>query len=137
DVLLALPRSDMCRETADQIAVLLRRVRQSLDVRDRTVERRALHVVVRDRELRVRELPCDFLCLIGKQEAGRDDDVEAAASERGQVRQVVTRRAGLDRPVLDLERSCRALQTRQLVLVEALVVEAPDVADQARLERGL
>src|SRR6266545_1479174 len=137
DVLLARTRRNVRGETADQIAVLLRRVREALDVRDSTVERRALHVVVRDRELRVRELLRDVVRRIGQQEAGRDDDVVAAPCERGHVRQVVARRARLDRPVLDLQLLGRPLQPRQLVLVEALVVEATNVADQARLERGL
>src|SRR5439155_16732062 len=50
---------------------------------------------------------------------------EAAPRQRGHVRQVVTRRAGLDRAVLDLQHFRRMLQPRQLVLVEALVVERP------------
>src|SRR5438067_9206640 len=61
DVLLALPLGDVRGEAADQVAVLLRRVRQAFDVRDLAVERGTLHVVVGDRELRGRELPGDLL----------------------------------------------------------------------------
>src|SRR5205823_9066293 len=52
-----------------------------------------------------------------------------------EVRNVVARVVRLDRERLDLELSLGQIQSRQLGLVEALVVEVADVADQRRLER--
>src|SRR6185295_14724050 len=135
DVLLALRGRDVCREAADQVAVLLCRVRQALDVRVLALETGDRHVG--DRELRVRELVGYVLGRICEQEARRDHDVVATPRERGHVRQVVTCGTGLDRAVLDLQHLGRPLHSRQLILVEPLVVETADVADQPSLERRL
>src|SRR5919204_5871465 len=91
DVLLSRPLRHVRGEAADEVAVLLRRVRQSFDVLHLSVERRPLHRLVRDGELRIRELLGHVVRRIGEQEAGRDDDVEALPRQRRHVRQVVTR----------------------------------------------
>src|SRR3954471_21702211 len=124
----------MRREAADQVAVLVGRIRQPLDVRVLALER--LHGKVGDGELRVRELISDVFRRIRQQEAGRDDDVVTGPRERCHVRQVVGRGARLHRSVLDLQLLRRSFHSSQLVLVEALVVEASDVAHKPRLERG-
>src|SRR5262249_60443428 len=52
-------------------------------------------------------------------------------------RLVRPRRAHLTAAALDLQRLARPLQAHERNLVEALVVEAADVAHKPRLERGL
>src|SRR6185436_12307151 len=135
DVLVAARGRDVCREAADQVAVLLRRVRQALDVRVLALEPGDRHVG--DRELGVRELVGHVLGRIREQEARRDHDVVATPRERRHVRQVVTCGTGLDGAVLDLQHLGCLLHSRQLILVEPLVVETADVADQPSLERRL
>src|SRR5512133_3228388 len=135
DVLATSPRSYFRRKAADEVAVLLGGVRQAFDVRVLPLE--GFDPLIGDRELRVRELICHVLGRIRQQEASRDDDVVATSCQRGHVRQVITRRPGLDRSVRDLQDPRRPLHSGQLVLVEALVVETADVTDQPGLERGL
>src|SRR5258708_39633281 len=84
-------------EAADEVGVLLRRVGQAFDVLDERLalgvrERRNVRRVVRDRELRVRELLRDRGLLVGEEEAGAHDDVNAPARERGEVRPGLTGR---------------------------------------------
>jgi hypothetical protein len=57
DVLLPLSLCDLGREAADEVAVLVGRIGEALDVRVLLLE--GLHRIVGDRELRVRELVRD------------------------------------------------------------------------------
>jgi hypothetical protein len=72
---------------------------------------------------------------VGQQEAGGDDRVVALAGDRREVRDVVVRRVRLDRAGLHAELGLGQLQPGELVLVEPLVVEAADVADERGPER--
>src|SRR3954452_19155290 len=122
------------RHAADQVAVLVGRVRDPLDVLRRALERIPRRVVVGDRELRVRELIRHLLQRIRHQEPRGDHDVRALSDCRAQVRDVVARVVGLNRQNVDLQLRLRPVEPVQLRLVEALVVEMADVADQRRLE---
>src|SRR5581483_9282852 len=102
DVLRAVLLRHQGGETPDQVAVLLGRVRQARDVLRLDVpllvrERRAVHGVVGDRELRVRELLRHRVLGIGEQEARADDQIEVLPGERREVGDVVPGRPRLDR----------------------------------------
>src|SRR5204863_4451078 len=71
------------------------------------------------------------------QEPGGHHDVRTPADGGREVRDVVARVVGLNGQDLDLQGLLRPVQTSQLRLVEALVVEAADVAHQGGLERRL
>ncbi len=130
-------------EAADEVGVLLRRVGQAFDVLDERLalgvrERRNVRRVVGDRELRVRELLRDRGLLVGEEEAGADDDVDALARERGEVRQVLTGRVRLERGRLQPRNvGLRVDQALELELVETLVVEATDVGHEPGRVAGL
>ena len=126
-------------EAADQVALLLGLERDPGDVLDDQLpvlvrERRDLDRVVRDRELGVRELLRDRRLRVCEQEARRDDCVIPEPRDRREVRDVVACGVRLDRPGLHVQLRLGHLQPGQLVLVEALVVEPADVADQGCLE---
>src|SRR5436309_4219638 len=94
------------RHAADQVAVLLRRVRQALDVVDvgaLEVPGRGRHEVVRDREVRVRELRRHSLERVGHQESRGDHEVRVLPDRTREIRNVVARIVRLDRERLDLQ----------------------------------
>src|SRR5262249_2418879 len=90
----------------------------------------ALDRVVGDREVDARELRRDLSERRGEQVAGRRDEVRALTDGRRQVRQVVRARVRLERDRLHAELVLRQGEAGELVLVERLVVELADVADQ-------
>src|SRR5215210_3780830 len=127
---------DHRRHAADEVAVLVRRERQPLHVRV-ALERRRLHRVVDDREVRVGEALRGGVQGLCEQEPDRDRHVVALAGERRQVRHVVARLARLDAASGDSEFAFGALQSLERRLVERLVVEAPDVRDEPDLRACL
>src|SRR6266446_2997288 len=132
-LLAALLLHHQAGEAPDEVRVLLRRIGQALDVLDEGVallvrERRDVGRVVGDRELRVRELLRDRRLLVGEKEARADDDVDALARQRREVRQVLTGRVRLERGRRQARNvRLRVVQALELQLVETLVVEATDV----------
>src|SRR4051794_29959886 len=132
-------RAVLCRhlrgEDADETAGLVRGIRETLDVVEEDLallvrEGRRVHGVVRDREMHVRELL--RVCGLGarKQEACRDHELRTLANRRVEVRRVVARRVRLGADSGDPELRLRPVQTRQLVLVEPVIGELADVADE-------
>ncbi len=130
-------------ETADHVAVLVRREREADDVLEQRLarlvrERCGLHRVVDDRVLRIREAssrpsPC-------RPRAGsrwRSTMSAPSRSQAREVRDVVTCRARLERAARASRLPRAALAALERELVEALVVEAADVGDDASDELRL
>ena len=138
-LLAALGLDHLTGEIADEAARLVRGVDEALDVLDalRLREVGALDRVVGDREVDVRELRRDLRERRREQVSGRRDDVRTVVDRGHHVRQVVRARVRLQRDRLHAELGLRPVETGQLVLVEALVVELADVADQGGRERAL
>ena len=92
-------------------------------------------VDVDDRELRVREEMRSRVDRLRFGEADADYEVVAAARERGQVRDVFGVGRGQAHVELDAELRLRLLHALVGEVVEAAVVQAADVRDEAHLER--
>src|SRR5829696_9550438 len=116
-------------EAADHVAVLVRREGQALDV-GVLRERRRVHGVVDDREVRVGIPLRRGVDRLGQKEPDADRQVEPFPGQGPEVRDVVARLTRLDGAAGDPELVLRALEPLQRRLVERPVVEAADVADE-------
>src|SRR5215204_3090896 len=116
-------------ETADHVAVLVRREGQALDV-GILRERRRVHRVVDDREARVRIPLRRGVDRLRQKEPDTDRQVESFPGQGPEVRDVVARLTRLDGATGDPELVLPALEPLQGGLVEGPVVEAADVADE-------
>ena len=90
---------------------------------------------VDDREVHLGELPRHGADGLLHEEADSDHEVVVLGGEVGQVRHVVIAALRLDHAGLELEFGFRLLEPEVGEVVEALVVEAADVGDQADVVR--